>query len=310
MKYQRLGSSDLKVSEIGLGCAMTHLPNDTGVDEKKIIATVHKALDLGISFFDTSDICQTGLTEPILAQALGKQRKNLTLGTKVGLRYLNKKFTIDLSKKYIKTAVEVSLKRLKTDMIDLYQVHWPDMNNSLAGTFEALNECREEGKIRYFGVSNFDLNQLESGRKYSLIASHQIPLNLFKREYEIKLLPYCFKENIAVIAYNPLAQNSLKSRSDEQEPFATEFEGNISMFNGDALNRNRAVIESLRKFAAIRNKKIDELAMAWVLAHTAVTTTISEATSPEEISLHEKATEWILDQEELAKIELLMNVAG
>jgi len=309
MKYQRLGSSDLRISVLGLGCGTTYGTNTSGNDENQMLATVYNALDSGITFFDTSDICQNGLTEPLLAEALGKHRKNVIIGTKVGLRYLNKKYRIDLSKKYIKSAVELSLKRLKTDVIDLYQVHWPDAHNSLAGTFEALNECREEGKIRYVGVSNFDLGQLELSRKYSLIAAHQIPLNLFKRDAEIIILPYCYKENIAVIAYNPLAQNWLRSEAPETETGAA---GDIILpqFAGEALQRNQAKIERLRQFAAVRNRKIDQLALAWVLAHMAVSATVSEATTPEEISLHAQAVEWTPDQEELAQIELLMNVAG
>lgn len=309
MKYQRLGSSDLRISVLGLGCGITNGANTSATDEKQMLSTVHKALDSGITFFDTSDICQNGLTEPLLAEALGKHRKNVIIGTKVGLRYLNKKYRIDLSKKYIKSAVELSLQRLKTDVIDLYQVHWPDANNSLAGTFEALNECREEGKIRYAGVANFDLNQLELSRKYSLIVAHQIPLNLFKRDAEITILPYCYKDNIAVIAYNPFARNWLRSLAPEPK---TEAAGDIipPQFAGEALQRNQAKIDNLKQFAAVRNWKIEQLALAWVLAHTAVSITVAEAKTPEEISTHKQAVEWTLDQEELAQIELLMNVAG
>lgn len=310
MNYQRLGSSELNISEIGLGCGTKSSADTDKIDEKEIIRTVHRALDLGINFFDTSDICQHGLTESLLARALGKNRKDIIIGTKVGLLYRNKKYTIDLSKKHIKTAVEQSLKRLDTDVIDLYQVHWPDLNNSLSGTFEALNECLEEGKIRYIGVSNFDLNYLELSRKYSLIVSHQVPLNLFKREYEIKILPYCYRENIGIICYNPLAQNLLKICADKNDTFASEYQGSNPMFKGDSLKRNLAIIDSLKQFAAIRNQKIEQLAIAWILAHTAVTSTITEVFTPAEIESHVKATDWNLDQEELAQIELLMNVAG
>jgi len=308
MEYQRLGSSDMTVSKITLGTGNLRINYGDPPDDAELIATIHKALDLGINFFDTADIYDNGHAEEVLAEALGNRRNEVFIATKVGLRYKNKKYVIDLSKEYIKKAIENSLRRLKTDRIDLYQAHWPDISNPLAGTFEALNECVEAGKIRCIGIANFDLAQLVRSCKYSLLSSHQIPLNLFKREYEIQIIPYCYKQNIALLVSCPLAKGLLNGQYHQDSEFTDEFRESDPMFKGATFQRNLAIVERLKHFAVSRNRTMSQLAIAWVLSHPAITSVVCDAQSPEKIKEYIKAINWKLNQEELAQIELLYNI--
>lgn len=308
MEYQRLGSSDLYVSRFTLGCNLLD-SNLVGIrDEKSIISTIHKALDLGINFFDTSSLCQDGYAERLLGKALENHRKNVYLSVKVGIRYVNKKYMIDLSKEYIKTEIEGSLQRLKIDTIDLYQAHWPDNNTPFSETFEALNECVEEGKIRYIGISNFDLAQLKASCKFSRIIAEQIPLNLLKREYEVQIIPHCYKENIALLAYNPLAKGLMGEKDIHHSHLSENALNHDPLLNGENSQRLVKVIERLRHFAAIRNRKLNQLAMAWVISHPAITTIVHECTCFNELEENIKALNWLLSQEELAQIELLLTM--
>ncbi|MBN2088688.1 aldo/keto reductase [candidate division KSB1 bacterium] len=308
MEYQRLGSSDLTVSRFTLGCNLIDSYQDGIRDEKCIISTIHKALDLGINFFDTSGLYQDGYAERLLGKALENHRKNVYLSAKVGIRYVNKKFVIDLSKEYIKSEIEESLRRLKVDTIDLYQAHWPDYNTHFSETFEALNKCIEDGKIRYVGVSNFDLQQLKAGCKFSRIIAAQVPLNLLKREYEVQIIPHCYKENIGLIAYNPLAKGLMGEKDIQHEQPVENALNHDPLLNGENSQRLIKVIERLRHFAAIRNRKLSQLAIAWVVSHPAISTIVQECASSNELEENLKAMNWSLSQEELAQIELLLNM--
>ena len=308
MEYQRLGTSELNVSKITYGCGTLKRNAGGFVDDKELIATIHHALDQGINFFDTADIYDGGHVEEVLARALGNRRKQVYIATKVGLRYRNKKYSIDLSKTHVKYSIEQSLRRLDTDVIDLYQAHWPDLVNPLSGTFEALNECVEEGKIRYIGIANFELKHLIKSSKYSLLTSHQIPLNLFKREYEIQIIPYCYKQNIALIAYAPLAKGLLNGHLHNQNQLNEDRYNSDPMFKGKTYAKNLAIVERLQQFARARHKTIRQLAIAWVLAHHSVTTVVCNANHSEKLGEQIQAVQWKLSQDELAQIELLYNL--
>lgn len=307
MEYQRVGTTDVRLSKIGFRCGSKGFNNSNICNEKSQIETIQKALDLGINFFDTADIYCNGQAEKILSKGLGSHRKKVFISTKVGLRYENKRYTTNLSKEYIKEAIEQSLRRLKTDVIDFYQAHWPDTNTPLSETFAAFNECVEEGKVRFIGISNFSLDLLKQCSKYSLLASHMIPLNFFKRESEIQVMPHCYRSNIAVLASNPLALGLLRGNYNINTKFDKEFLENNPMLKGATFRRNLVIVERLKSFCSNHNKSINELAIAWVLAHTAVTSTTCSASTPEEITEQVNAINWKLSQEELAQIELLYN---
>ena len=306
MQYRKLGKSDLKVSEIAFGCWAIGGWMWGPADDNESIQAIQRALELGINFFDTADIYGHGHSEEILASALENRRREVIIATKVGVRYENKKFRIDLSPEYIKQALDASLKRLRTDYIDLYQVHWPDLNTPLEVTFEALNECVKQGKIRYIGVSNFNSEQLIESLKYSKIISHQPPLNLFKRDYEISVIPYCFKENIGVIPYSPMAKGLLTGKYQSDAVLEDMARAGDPLFKGRAFKRNLAIIEALKRFAEKSNKNVAQLAIAWVLSHPAVTAVLCGARCSTQIETSVGAVGWRFSQKELSKIETIL----
>lgn len=307
MEYQKLGTSDLNVSRIALGCGEICDRNGAPPEPGQLTRAIHRALDLGINFFDTADINDCGHAEEILGQALGSRRNHVFIATKVGIRYLNKKYIIDLSGEHIAHAVDESLRHLKIDCLDLYQIHWPDLNTPLSETFAALNKCLETGKIRHIGLANFDLARLKPSCKFSRIISNQIPLNLFKRDYEIQVIPHCYRENIGLISYLPLAKGLVRRQilgitDDASQPTAHDSDSKDLK-----LARNLTQLKRLQQFAASRNKSLRQLALAWVLSHQAINTLVCDVPDFLELEAGLNSHFWYFDQEELAQIDLILN---
>jgi len=304
MNYRALGNTDLQVSTIGLGTWSMGGRWWGDVDDAQSVATIEKALELGINFFDTADIYGFGHSEKLLAQALGERRQGVIIATKGGLRWNNKgKIRNDLSREHILNAVDESLKRLNTDYIDLYQVHWPDPNTSVEETMAALNQCVEAGKVRHIGASNLTVGLLAEYRKYGEVVSLQPPLNLFERQAELQLLPTCFKENIAILIYSPLARGLLSGKFSANKEITEPVRKKDPFFSGDTFKRNLNIVENLNELAAEQQKSVAQLAIAWVLAHTPVTVALCGARKPNQIVESAQAAEWQLDSAVLEAIE-------
>lgn len=210
MRYEknRLGQSDLYVSEIGLGCM------SLGTDEAKAISIVHEALDQGINFVDTADLYDEGRNEEIIGQAIRQHRQDVILTTKVGNRRIPGQdgWSWDPSKAYIKNAVKDSLKRLQTDYIDLYQLHGGTIEDPIDETIEALEELKQEGLIRYYGISSIRPNVIREYVKKSNIVSVMSQYSILDRRPEEEILPLLAKHGISMIARGPLAGGILSER--------------------------------------------------------------------------------------------------
>ena len=306
MQYRKLGKSELEISQIAFGCRAIGGWIYGNADDKDSIYGIQGALDAGINFFDTADIYGQGHSETILARALGKKRKGVIISTKGGVRFENKKFNTDLSSEYIKKAIDASLKRLRTDYIDLYQPQWSDPKTPLEETFKALNECVKKGKIRYIGISNFDSNQILDSIKLSKIVAHQTPLNLFKRESEVVVIPQLFKHNISVLAYAPLAKGLLTGKYTLNSELFDMDRSSDPLFRGETFKRNIRIVKRLKKFAAERHRSITELAIAWVLAHPGVTSALCGARCHSQITESARAVDWQLQQSELSEIDTII----
>ncbi|OMD93494.1 oxidoreductase [Paenibacillus odorifer] len=208
MKKNRLGQSDLYVSEIGLGCM------SLGTDEAKAISIVHEALDQGINFVDTADLYDEGRNEEIIGQAIRQHRQDVILTTKVGNRRIPGQdgWSWDPSKAYIKNAVKDSLKRLQTDYIDLYQLHGGTIEDPIDETIEAFEELKQEGLIRYYGISSIRPNVIREYVKKSNIVSVMSQYSILDRRPEEEILPLLAKHGISMIARGPLAGGILSER--------------------------------------------------------------------------------------------------
>jgi aryl-alcohol dehydrogenase-like predicted oxidoreductase len=311
MELRNLGNSGLLVSEIGLGC------NNFGfrIDLDASRAVVHKAMDLGITFFDTADVYgNQGGSETILGKVLGIRRKEIVLATKFGKPMDDARTMAGASRRYILFAVEESLRRLNTDWIDLYQVHYPDSVTPIEETLRTLEDLIQQGKVRYIGCSNFPAWQVAEARwtarelGINSFVSCQDEYSLLVRNIERELLPAIESYGLGLLPYFPLASGLLtgKYRRDEAPHEGTRFAEWKALVDRYATKANWDAIEGLQKFCTERNHSLLELAISWLLSKPAVSSVIAGATRPEQLDQNAAAGSWRITPEELAEIERLL----
>jgi len=303
MQTRKIGSLD--VSVVGLGC------NNFGwrIDAEASAKVIDAAIESGITFFDTADRYGKGQSEDFLGRALGPRRDQIILATKFGMEM--EKGQQGASPKYIQEAIEASLRRLKTDRIDLYQLHQPDPKTPIADTLSALDEMVRAGKVREIGCSNFSVAQIreaaDAAKGGARFVSVQNEFSLFHREPEADgVLAECEAPSMAFLPYFPLASGLLtgKYRKGGKPPEASRAADGWGpkVFT----DKNLAIVESLIEFAESQNHTILELAFAWLLSHKAVASVIAGASKPEQVHANAKAANWQLTSDNLAKIDAIM----
>src|SRR6201997_1320717 len=260
--------SGLMTSRIGLGTWAMGGWMWGGTDEAQSIATIRSAIDRGVTLIDTAPVYGFGRSEEIVGKALeGSLRQKVTIATKVGLAWKDGAVFRDSRPARIRKEIEDSLRRLRTDVIDLYQVHWPDLETPLAETARALEDLRREGKIRAIGVSNFSPPQMDTFRAVAPLATVQPPYNLFERDIEADVLPYARRTALTVLSYGALCRGLLSGRMSA----ATKFDGDDlrkvdPKFQGARFPRYLAAVDALGKLARERfGKSVLALAVRWVL---------------------------------------------
>jgi len=316
MEYTQFGRTLLQVSKISYGTWQFggdwgHVDREQW-DEGK--ATVRKALELGINFFDTAQAYGFGLAERMLGEALQpelrSQRDKVMLATKGGLRMEGSTLLRDASARWLRQGVEQSLRNLGVDYIDLYQVHWPDPNTPIEETASALDALVKAGKIRYVGVSNYNAEQMRAFERTRRLDALQPPYSLFRRDIEREILPYCEAAGIGVLVYGPLAHGLLGGSFTPQTTFAPDdWRSKSQFFHGENLQRNVAVVEQLKRLATREGMTIAQLAIAWVLAQPAIDVAIVGARNPEQLEQTALAGDIHLTQETLQEIERIMHEA-
>src|SRR6266699_918246 len=316
MEYTQFGRTSLHVSKISYGTWQFggdwgHIEGaqwDTGK------ATVQKALELGINFFDTAQAYGFGLAERMLGEALQPYlkglREDIVLATKGGLRMEGEKLLRDASVRWLRQGVEQSLRNLGVDYIDLYQVHWPDPNTPFEETASALDQLVQEGKIRYVGVSNYNVEQMKAFEKTRKLDALQPPYSLFWRDIEQDILPYTRQQGIGVLVYGPLAHGLLAGAFTPQTTFtADDWRSKSEIFHGEIFQRNLAVVEQLKLLAEREGMTVAQLALAWVLAQPAVDVAIIGARTPIQLEQTAQAGDIHLTQATLSEIEHIMREA-
>jgi aryl-alcohol dehydrogenase-like predicted oxidoreductase len=310
MEYRNLGNSGLKVSAVGLGCNNFGMRNDA----EQTRAIVHRSLDEGITLFDTADIYgNRGASEEMLGKALGERRRDAVVATKFGMAMGDGPYLRGGSRRYIMAACEASLKRLGTDYIDLYQIHQPDPETPQNETLEALNDLVRSGKVRYIGSSNFaawqavDAHWIARAKDLVPYVSAQNQYNLLDRRIERELVPACRQFGVGILPYFPLASGFLtgKYRRGAEPPKGTRLSLIKRMADQTLTDENFATLERLDKFARDRNHTLLELAIGWLASQPQVSSVISGATSPEQVTENVKAGNWKLTSEELAEVDKL-----
>lgn len=311
MQELRLGRTDLAVSAIALGT--WSFGGDWGaVDADAAARTITGAVDLGINFFDTAQAYGFGQAERILGDALWSavRRDEVVIATKGGLRPHGNALVRDASAEWLRQGVEESLRNLRTDYIDLYQVHWPDPRTPAAETGAVLRELVEQGKIRYAGVSNYDVAQLAQLRRFAAVDALQPPYHLFRQEIDVDVLPYCLEHEIGVLVYGSLAHGLLSGSMTPDTSFAPDdWRAHSPDFAGEAFAANLAVVAELAAFAAERSLSLPELAVAWTLAHPAVSVVIVGARDPDHLRDNIAAADVKLEDDDLWEIDRIMTSA-
>ncbi len=269
MKYNKLDCLNIKPSSLGFGCWQLGGHGWGKVSETEMVKAVHKAIECGINFFDTAPIYGLGHSEEVLGRALGGERENVIIATKVGLVWKTgpvfEKFT-DCSPANINNEIEMSLKRLDTDYIDLYQIHYPDSEVPIQDTLSTMEKLKDEGKILGIGCCNFSLEQLKEATRFCKVDSLQIPYNLIDRNAEKELLPYCRKNGICVLVYGPLAKGLLTGKYDIKAKFNINDNRNKDKyFRKELLLQHLNVAERVKMIAKKLNKTPAQIALRWVL---------------------------------------------
>jgi aryl-alcohol dehydrogenase-like predicted oxidoreductase len=308
MRHVRLGRTDLQVSPIAFGTWA--FGGEWGaVDVDAATATIDRALELGITFFDTAQAYGFGESERILADALWARvpREDVVVATKGGLRRDGERLVRDTSAGWLCQGVEESLRNLRTEYIDLYQLHWPDPRTPAAETGAALTELLLDGKIRHVGVSNYSPAQMDDLRRFVDVEALQPPYHLFRRQIEAEILPYCSEHDIGVLVYGPMAHGLLSGTMSPQTTFVTDdWRSHSPDFTGETFAANLGVVDELKAFATDRGISLPTLAVAWALAQPAVDAAIVGATRPEYLDDTTAAADVKLEDEDLWQIDRIM----
>jgi aryl-alcohol dehydrogenase-like predicted oxidoreductase len=307
MQLRPFGTTDLRVSAVGLGC------NNFGsrLDQAATQKVVHAALDAGVTLFDTADIYgNRGDSERLLGQALGPRRRDIVLVTKFGLPMDGSGRRQGGSRRYVPKALEASLKRLKTEWVDVYYFHRPDPQTPIEETLEALDKLVRAGKVRHTGCSNFTAAQIrtaqDTARAKGLtpFVATQDQYNLLAREIERELVPAIVAEKLALLPYFPLASGMLtgKYRLGQPMPEGTRLAN--ARYSDRFLNDdNFRIVERLQEFCAARGRTLLQLAFGWLLAKPYVASVIAGASTPEQLRHNADAIGWDLGADEIAEVD-------
>ena len=308
MEQRNLGKSGLRVSLVGLGCNNFGMRTDLEASRK----VVHKALDLGVTLFDTADVYgNLGGSEECLGQILGDRRKSIVLATKFAMPMDKAETLKGASRRYIMSAVEGSLRRLKTDWIDLYQQHRPDALTPIDETLRALDDLVRQGKVRYVGCSNFPAWQVVEAQwtakqlNLNAFVSCQDEYSLVVRHIDRDLVPVTQAYGMGLLPFFPLASGLLTGKYKRNTPLPegarlTLTQRLASRYLTDA---NWAIVERLQDFCTKHGRSMLELAFSWLAARPSVSSVIAGATKPEQIDQNVRAVGWVLTPELMAEID-------
>lgn len=302
MQTRRLGTSDVQITPILMGTWQAGKKMWVGIEDAETTKAIRAAFEAGITTIDTAEVYGEGHSEQILAQALSDVRDEMVYATKVFANHLQYDQVIE--------ACDRSLKNLKTDYIDLYQIHWPSgaFNSEIVPTEEtmsALIELKQQGKIRAIGVSNFSRAQLEEIAQYGRIDSLQPPYSLFWRQVERDVMPYCIKNNISILAYSPLAQGLLTGKFEPGHQFdPADNRAKNKLFQGENYERAQQALEKLRPIASRHHTSLGNLAIAWLIAQPQ-TQAIVGARNAQQAAANALAADIQLSANELQEIDAI-----
>lgn len=277
------------------------------VDDAESVAAVRRALDLGVNFFDTADVYGFGHSEQILARALGKDRHDVVIATKFGVRWGNGAQTWkDVSPNYARLALEASLARLQIDCIPLYYVHWPDGKTPIADTLAELARCRQQGKIRWIGLSNFSAEQVREAMSVTSVEALQVQFSLVDRLPALELLPLAQERNRTLVTWGSLAQGLLSGKYDARSTFTSKDRRHrYDNFLGEKFATNLVAVEALRRVAIALGKTPAQVALRWLLDTPGVGVALFGAKRVAQVEENAATSGWRLSASEYESLKLL-----
>ena len=313
MEYRPCGRTDLQVSAIGFGC--WEIGGTYGkIDAAQFQQAVQHAIDAGVNCFDTAEAYGMGASEQALARALGTRRQEVYVVTKFGVGYTEAPNRRDSSRQRVMASIEKSLQHLQTDYVDVYLVHWPDVNTPFEETMRALDDIVQQGKARYIGVSNFRLAQLEACMRIRRVDVVQYGWNMFDRRMQAEIFPYCAAQQMGVMAYGSLAyglltgtfhagmqfdENDWRSRAGQM--------GNLNLFRtlfgSDYFPRNLHAVEELKALAAEYHKTLPQFALHWTLSHPVISVALVGCRQASEVEENLGALGWSISAADMAAID-------
>ena len=310
MKTKRLGNSDLFITPIGFGAwAIGGSGWEFGwgeQDDKASVTAIHRALELGVNWIDTAAVYGMGHSEEVVAQALKTcPGPRPYIFTKCGLRWDEQGYVHrDLTANSIRRECEDSLRRLNVNVIDLYQIHWP--TDDLEQGWSAMAQLQKEGKVRWIGVSNFNVDELRRAQKIAPITSLQPPYSLVRREVEPEVLPYCESRGLGVIVYSPMASGLLTGAMTRERAASlpdSDWRSRDIEFHEPRLSRNLALVERLREAGKRHGRAPGQVAVAWTLRNPVVTGAIVGARNAKQVEQNVGVATLRLTDQEIAEIE-------
>lgn len=314
MKTRELGKDGPQLTEMGLGAWAIGGPWAFGwgqQDDRESIRTIQRALELGINWIDTAAVYGLGHSEKIVGEAVKGRRQEVFIATKCGLVWDDRGRVRNNNRpESIRRECEASLNRLQIDTIDLYQIHWPDPATPVEDSWGEMVRLKEEGKVRYIGVSNFGVQLLEKCEAIHHVNSLQPPYSLVHRliypEVEKQILPWCKSHGVGVVVYSPLQNGLLTGKFTQQrlqELPKDDWRRKSEFFKEPVFSRTLKLVEALKPIAEKYRKTVAELAIAWVLMNPAVTSAIVGARHPRQVEENVGGADWSLSEEDMARIE-------
>lgn len=320
MEYRKIGDSDLKVSVITFGAWAAGGWMWGGTERSEAVKAIKAAYDLGVTSIDTAPIYGQGTSEEITGEAIKDiPRDKVQILTKYGMRWDETKGAlafksknnngedIDIYKYAGKESVikecEDSLKRLGTDYIDLYQIHWPDVTTPIEETMEAVAKLIEQGKVRYAGVCNYNVEQMQEAAKYINLVSSQVPYSMVKRDIEKDVVPYCLENNTSILAYSPLERGLLTGKMQPGYRFTEgDHRANLYFFKDENLKRTNAFLEKIKPLAEEKKATLGQLVIRWTIEQPGITIALVGARNEKQAVQNAAAINIQLTKEEISFI--------
>lgn len=302
---REIGHTGIFVTPLAMGCWPIAGITSIDVDAAHSLATLQMAVDSGLNFFDTA-YCYgyDGESERLIAQALGHRRDELVIATKGGIHYENRVQVKDARPATLMRECEESLRRLRTDRIDLYYLHAPDPKTDLADSAAAMKALLDAGKIRSVGVSNFSLDQLVEFHAICPISAFQPHYNMLQREIEAAQLPWCISHNVAAIVYWPLMKGLLAGKLAREHQFdPKDGRKKYPMFSGTEWQKNQDFLDRLRQIAAECQTTVAQLVLNWTIQRPGITVALCGAKRPEQIQDNAAAMQWRLSTSQIKQID-------